>query len=96
MNISLFNFFTIDLWTLWGLIAQGIFFSSFVYQWYKSEKMKESHLPLGFWYLRITGSLMLFVYVLQRQDFVFFLATIFQVMIYIRNIILIQGKSTEE
>ena len=78
--------FTIDLWTVWGLMAQGIFFSSFVVQWYKSEKKKESHLPIEFWYLRILGSIMIFVYVMERRDLVFLLATVLQIMIYLRNI----------
>lgn len=78
--------FTIDFWTIWGLAAQGLFFSSFVVQWYKSEKKQESHLPVEFWYLRLVGSIMLFAYVVQRRDLVFFVTIILQVVIYMRNI----------
>ncbi len=82
--------FVIDLWTIWGLLAQGLFFLSFVVQWYKSEKIQESHLPIEFWYVRIAASVMIFVYVLQRHDLVFLIATVLQVFIYIRNISLMK------
>jgi len=84
--------FKIDFWTLWGLVAQGLFFLSFVVQWYKSEKMQESHLPVEFWYLRLIASVMLFGYVLVRRDLVFFVATILQSLIYIRNISLMKNN----
>jgi lipid-A-disaccharide synthase-like uncharacterized protein len=90
--MNVFGFFEIDLWTLWGLFAQFVFFSSFVYQWYISEKKKESHLPLGFWYLRIAGSIMLFAYVFQRRDLVFFISIILQLLIYFRNVALIKAR----
>jgi lipid-A-disaccharide synthase-like uncharacterized protein len=92
--MSIFGF-EIDLWTIWGLMAQFVFFSSFVFQWYSSEKKKESHLPLGFWYLRMLGSLMLFVYVFERRDFVFFISIILQLLIYGRNVMLIKKKKPD-
>ncbi|MBP9816391.1 lipid-A-disaccharide synthase N-terminal domain-containing protein [Candidatus Woesebacteria bacterium] len=82
--------FKIDFWTLWGLVAQGLFFLSFIVQWYKSEKVQESHLPVEFWYLRLLASVMLFSYVLVRRDLVFFVATILQSLIYMRNISLMR------
>ncbi|MCA9373481.1 lipid-A-disaccharide synthase N-terminal domain-containing protein, partial [Candidatus Woesebacteria bacterium] len=30
--------FHIDIWTLWGLTAQGFYFARFVLQWFHSEK----------------------------------------------------------
>lgn len=84
--------FHIDLWTLWGLVAQSLFLFSFIYQWYKSEQKQSSYLPLGFWYLRLTGTTMLLVYVLQRKDLVFFVSAILQIVIYIRNLYLYKEK----
>lgn len=78
--------FTIDFWTVWGIAAQGLFFGSFVIQWLKSEQKKTSHLPVEFWYTRLLGSAMTFVYVIVRRDIVFLLATVLQSVIYIRNI----------
>lgn len=82
--------FHIDFWTIWGFAAQGVFFSSFVVQWWKSEKEKSSHLPEEFWYIRLLGSAMTFVYVFQRRDLVFLAATILQSVMFVRNISLIR------
>lgn len=82
--------FVVDFWTIWGFAAQFLFMMSFVVQWYKSEKLKQSYLPIEFWNLRLVASVMLLVYVFKRQDLVFFVGVIFQVIIYIRNIILIR------
>lgn len=94
MAMTLFGF-DIDLWTLWGLMAQGVFFLSFVYQWYISEKEKKSIIPLGFWVLRIVASLMLIVYVVIRRDIVFLISLILQIAIYLRNISLIKNEEKE-
>ena len=88
--------YKIDFWTVWGLLAQGVFFSSFVVQWWKSERKKKSHLPAEFWYLRLLGAMMLFVYVVERRDLVFLLATVLQSLIYIRNIALMRNKAVAE
>jgi len=85
--------FEVDWWTLWGLLSQGMFFSSFVVQWWKSEKKGKSVLPVEFWYLRMTGSLMLLVYVLVRHDLVFLISLLLQLGIYIRNIILVKNEN---
>ena len=91
--MKLFNHFPVDLWTVWGFTAQGLFFASFLVQWYKSEKVKISYLPKEFWYLRLTASIMLIVYVFQRQDLVFLIGTILQIIIYARNINLIDTNA---
>jgi lipid-A-disaccharide synthase-like uncharacterized protein len=85
--------FRVDFWTIWGFFAQFVFFLSFAVQWYKSEKLKQSHLPLEFWQLRILGSLMLIIYVLERRDIVFLTALVLQIVIYIRNIHLMKERT---
>lgn len=85
--------FTVDLWTLWGLAAQGVFFFSFVFQWAASEKERKSVIPMGFWVLRIIASLMLIVYVLERRDIVFLISLVLQIAIYLRNISLIKNEN---
>ena len=88
--------FVIDFWTIWGLAAQGLFFGSFVVQWYKSEKTKHSHLPAEFWYLRLAGSAMLIAYVIQRRDLVFLITIVLQILIYLRNIHLMRKHKHDE
>ena len=50
---KLFNNEAIPFWLLMlGVVAQLVFIFRFVYQWFSSEKKKDSHLPLGFWFDR--------------------------------------------
>ena len=86
----LFNFFYVDFWTVLGFVAQFLFFLSLVVQWYHSEKAQRSMLTASFWWLRLVGSLLLIVYVFHRRDAVFLVATVLQIFIYLRNIVLIK------
>jgi lipid-A-disaccharide synthase-like uncharacterized protein len=86
----------IPLWLIiLGSIAQIIFTLRFVYQWIYSEKKKESSLPLGFWILSITGSLLIIIYAILRKDPVLFTGHIFGSFVYIRNILLIKKTNHE-
>ncbi len=73
---------------IWGSIAQILFTFRFVYQWIYSERQKESHLPFGFWFLSLMGSLMILIYAVFRKDPVLLLGQGFGFIIYIRNIII--------
>ncbi len=88
-TIRLFANKDIPLWLLiWGSVAQIIFTFRFVYQWIYSEKIKDSHLPFGFWLLSLIGSSMILIYAMIRQDPVLFIGQLFGFFIYIRNIII--------
>lgn len=84
--------FKTDWWTVWGLAAQGIFFGSFVYQWWISEKNKKSLITSGFWYIRIGGSVMLLAYALVRRDLVISLGLVLQMILYLRNLKIIANE----
>lgn len=84
--------FKVDFWTAWGLMAQVVFFMSFVFQWMVSEKYKKSIIPKGFWILRIIASVMLIFYVFVRRDLVFLVSLTLQIIIYSRNISLISNE----
>jgi len=87
----------IPLWLLlWGSIAQVIFTFRFVYQWFYSEKIKDSHLPFGFWLLSLIGSFMILVYAVIRMDPVLFVGQLFGFFIYIRNMILGSKKEVKQ
>jgi len=73
---------------IWGIIGQVIFTFRFVYQWFYSEKNKESLLPLGFWILSIIGSTIILIYAILRKDPVLFIGQSFGFYVYVRNIIL--------
>ena len=88
-TVRLFNNEAIPFWLLlWGSLAQIIFTFRFVYQWIYSEKIKDSHLPFGFWLLSLIGSSMILIYAVIRLDPVLFVGQLFGFFIYIRNIIL--------
>ncbi len=79
----------IPLWLfLFGILAQLIFTFRFVYQWLVSEKNKLSEFPLGFWYISLSGSLLIFTYGLFRTDPVLVLGHLGSMVMYLRNIML--------
>ncbi|MDN5213950.1 lipid-A-disaccharide synthase N-terminal domain-containing protein [Fulvivirgaceae bacterium BMA12] len=68
-----------------GSMGQIVFGFRFVYQWYYSEKLKVSKLPLGFWLFSIAGSLIILTYAIYRHDPVLLVGQLFGLIIYIRN-----------
>ena len=84
---------SIPMWLIiLGSIAQIIFTLRFIYQWIYSEKKKESILPMGFWILSVTGSVLIITYAILRKDPVLFTGHIFGSLVYIRNIFLIKNS----
>jgi lipid-A-disaccharide synthase-like uncharacterized protein len=83
----------IPLWLLiLGSTGQVIFTFRFVYQWLYSERRKKSLLPLGFWLISLTGSLLILIYAIIRKDPVLFVGQLFGFIIYLRNIIIIRNR----
>lgn len=77
----------------WGSLGQIVFTLRFVYQWIYSYKRKESILPLGFWLISLTGSLIIVSYALVRRDPVLILGQSTGIIVYSRNVwILRQSK----
>jgi lipid-A-disaccharide synthase-like uncharacterized protein len=81
-------------WMLFGGAAQTVFAMRFVWQWIVSERRKEMVVPLGFWYLSITGGIMLTIYTVFRTgDPVLITGQAAGLFIYIRNLMLIHKKN---
>lgn len=86
----------IPLWLLLlGIISQVVFTFRFVYQWIYSEVKKESILPLGFWILSLSGSVLILIYAIFRKDPVLFLGHGLGSIIYTRNLFLIHKSNVE-
>jgi lipid-A-disaccharide synthase-like uncharacterized protein len=84
-----------NLWTLFGLVGNLLFASRFVVQWYVSEKLKRSVIPIQFWYLSIAGSLFCLIYAVHVGKIAFILGFLFPTVIYARNLMLIaSGKKS--
>lgn len=77
-----------SLWKIVGWLGNAIFFSRFFVQWYATEKRKQVVVPLAFWWLSLSGSLLLLIYSLRQQDSVFIFAYAFTWIPYIRNLVI--------
>ena len=78
-------------WSVWkviGWLGNAVFFSRFFVQWYATERLKRVVVPTAFWWLSLTGSLLLLSYSLRQQDSVFIFAYAFTWIPYIRNLII--------
>ena len=73
-----------------GIISQLLFTFRFIYQWIYYEKRKESHLPLGFWVISLSGSFLILVYAAFRRDPVLLAGQLTGFIVYFRNIVIIQ------
>jgi len=76
-------------WLIFGFVGQLLFGSRFLIQWICSERKKRSYIPLPFWYLSISGGLVLFAYAIHRQDPVFIVGQGMGIFVYARNLVLI-------
>jgi len=83
-------------WLILGLVAQFFFFMRFFIQWIASEKKGKSVIPIGFWYLSITGGLLLLIYAIHIKDPIFILGQSMGAFIYARNLILIYKNKKKE
>jgi lipid-A-disaccharide synthase-like uncharacterized protein len=73
---------------IWGLTGQFVFTFRFLIQWFTTERIKESILPIGFWIFSIIGSVMVLSYAVIRRDPVLFVGQLFGFVVYIRNTVL--------
>ena len=76
-----------------GSVAAIIFYGRFYLQWYTSERLGRSVVPVGFWYMSCVGSLMLFSYGVYTQSAVGTLSHCFNIVIYVRNLIHVWRKN---
>jgi len=79
-------------WVGIGLAGQACFFSRFLVQWIASERQKRSVVPRAFWYLSISGGLILLSYSLWRRDPVFILGQSVGLFVYLRNLVLLRRE----
>jgi len=86
----------VNKWLIWGFAGQALFAARFLVQWVCSELKRESHIPIAFWYLSITGGAVLLVYAIHIGDPVFIVGQSTGVIVYARNLRLIYLKKKEE
>jgi len=66
-----------SIWKIVGWLGNLVFFSRFFVQWYATEKKKQVVVPVAFWWLSLTGSLLLLMF-----------AYLFTWIPYIRNLVI--------
>jgi lipid-A-disaccharide synthase-like uncharacterized protein len=79
-------------WSAWkvvGWIGNAVFTSRFIVQWYASERQGRVVIPTLFWWLSLSGSLLLLAYSLfHKRDSVLIAAYGFSWIPYLRNLVL--------
>lgn len=85
-----------QLWTIIGLIAQGLFFGRFFIQWLASERKGESTVPVAFWFFSVIGGALLLIYAIHQRDIVFISGQAGGLVIYLRNLMLIYKRKPLE
>lgn len=78
------------LWLAVGLLGQLMFTGRFIVQWIASERAKRSVMPVAFWYFSIIGGLIVLAYGIHKLDLVIILGQLPGVVVYSRNLWLIQ------
>ena len=76
-------------WLAFGLLGQVIFGARLIVQWIASEKKRQSHIPIVFWYLSIVGGIITTAYAIHKRDIVFIIGQGAGLVVYIRNLMLI-------
>lgn len=77
-----------DFFMVMGMIGQLLLNVRYLYQWYFSERARESLLPFGFWIISAAASVMVIAYSIYRDDIVLLVAQSLGLIAYTRNIYL--------
>jgi lipid-A-disaccharide synthase-like uncharacterized protein len=76
------------VWKVIGWVGNLVFFSRFFVQWVATEKKKRVVVPASFWWLSLTGSILLLIYGLWVRDSVFIFSYAFTWIPYVRNLVI--------
>ena len=85
---NLFDYFSINTWTIIGLFAQFLYFLRFIIQWLASEREKKTVIPKSFWFISIAAAIVTFIYAIKIKDLVFTLGSLLSLIIYSRNLVI--------
>ena len=80
---------TEHLWVAFGFLGQAIFGGRFIVQWISSERRRQSHIPVVFWYMSLVGGVVTLAYAIHKKDPVFIVPQALGVIVYLRNLMLI-------
>jgi lipid-A-disaccharide synthase-like uncharacterized protein len=89
MNEVLFHIHHIGVtpWKLVGYLGVFLFTSRWFVQMYATKKMKRVHMPTSFWWLSVTGSILLVSYfTFGKNDSVGILSNLFPAFVSVYNL----------
>ncbi len=98
MDNVLFDIYKMNItpWQLVGFLGAMLFFARWIAQALYSYKYNKSLFPVSFWYLSISGNLLMLVYfIFGRADIVGLISNLFPLIIALFNLLLIHTKSKE-
>lgn len=79
-------------WAMLGTVGLLMLNLRYLYQWYQSEKEKESVLPFGFWVISASASVFVVIYAFHQSDPVLLISQGMGLLVYSRNIFLYLRK----
>ncbi|QBB71322.1 lipid A biosynthesis acyltransferase [Pseudolysobacter antarcticus] len=91
MNEVLFHFnhITVTSWKLVGYLGVFLFTSRWFVQLYASRKLKRVHMPIEFWWLSVSGSILLLLYfTFGKNDSVGVMSNLFPMFVSVYNLFL--------
>ena len=96
LNQYIIDMPTIDLiWLGIGLAGQCLFMMRFIVQWIHSERHGQSLIPVSFWYLSLSGGLIVLAYGIHKLDPVIILGQLPGTLVYARNLMLIKRNKKQ-
>lgn len=75
-----------DLWELFGLSGELLFFARMLAQWIASERQRRPVIPTVYWYLSLTGACILVAYALHIGSFAVLLPQVVGLFFYTRGL----------
>lgn len=76
------------LWLIVGFGAQALFGGRMIVQWWISERRGQSVVPLCFWYMSLSGGVLMLAYAIWLRDPVVMTGQALGLFVYFRNIAL--------
>lgn len=76
-------------WMLVGWLGQFIFLTRFPLQWWQAERRGTVELPAHFWWISLSGSLLLLLYAAWGHDWVILSGQAVGLLTYARNLVLL-------
>src|SRR5438067_8904748 len=88
--VQMFRWLAVDhVWLMVGFVGHALCASGFIIQWFKSEMVGRSIIPLSFWYCSLSGGVVLLAYAVYKMDPVFITGQATGLLVYSRNLYLI-------